>query len=94
MSDRVARRLRIEGRVQGVWFRESMRRHAETLGITGWVRNRMDGSVEAVVQGTPEAVRAMTDWARHGPDHAEVRRFEERDEPPSAFTAFEKRPTA
>jgi acylphosphatase len=94
MSERVTRRLRIEGRVQGVWFRESMRREAEVLGITGWVRNRMDGSVEAVVQGTAEAVRGITDWARRGPDHADVRRIEETDEPPGAFTGFEKHPTA
>jgi len=94
MSEQVARRLRIEGRVQGVWFRESMRQEAEALGITGWVRNRMDGSVEAVVQGTAEAVRDITDWARRGPDHAVVERLEEADEAPGAFTAFEKRPTA
>jgi len=93
MSERVARRLRIEGSVQGVWFRESMRREAEALGITGWVRNRLDGSVEAVVQGTPEAVRHITEWARRGPDHAFVKRLEEADEPPGAFTGFEKRPT-
>ena len=94
MSERVARRLRIEGRVQGVWFRESMRREAQAMGITGWVRNRMDGSVEAVVEGTPEAVRAMVEWARRGPDRAEVRRFEDLDEPPGPFAAFETRPTA
>jgi acylphosphatase len=93
MSERVTRRLRIEGRVQGVWFRESMRQEAESLGITGWVRNRLDGSVEAVVQGGPEAVAAITAWARRGPDHAEVRRLEEFEEPAGGFTAFEKKPT-
>jgi acylphosphatase len=93
MSERLTRRLRIEGRVQGVWFRESMRLEAEAHGVTGWVRNRMDGSVEAVVQGTPEAVEAITAWARRGPDHAEVRRLEAVDEPAGPFTAFEKRPT-
>ena len=93
MSERVTRRLRIEGRVQGVWFRESMRREAESLGVTGWVRNRLDGSVEAVVQGNPQAVAAIAAWARRGPDHSEVRRLEEFEEPGGAFTAFEKRPT-
>jgi acylphosphatase len=93
MSERLARRLRIEGRVQGVWFRESMRQEAEALGITGWVCNRMDGSVEAVVQGTPEAVRRITEWARRGPDHAQVRHLEETEEPTAVFTGFEKRPT-
>ena len=48
--------LRIQGRAQGVWFRESMRREAERLGVTGWVRNAPDGSVEAVVQGPDTAV--------------------------------------
>jgi acylphosphatase len=94
MSERVARRLRLHGRVQGVWFRESMRRKALTLEVTGWVRNRMDGTVEAVIEGEPGAVEEMTDWARHGPERAEVRKLEQFDESPVNFTAFETRPTA
>ena len=94
MSEWVARRLRVHGRVQGVWFRESMRLEAEALGVAGWVRNRADGSVEAVVQGTPEAVRAMVEWARHGPDHAEVKHVDEADEPVGSHARFEKHPTA
>ncbi len=94
MSDVVARRLRIHGRVQGVWFRESMRLEAEALGLAGWVRNRMDGSVEALVQGTPEAVRAMSVWARRGPDQAEVTRVDETEETTGAYAGFEKHPTA
>jgi len=93
MSERIARRLRIHGRVQGVWFRESMRQEAEALGITGWVRNRMDGSVEAVVEGSPAAVEAITAWARRGPRGAEVRLLDVEDEPPAGHAAFEKRPT-
>ena len=64
--------LLIQGRVQGVWFRESMRREAERLGVTGWVRNTPDGAVEAVVQGTAEAVDALVEWARSGPPMARV----------------------
>ncbi len=64
--------LSIHGRVQGVFFRDSMRREAQRLGIAGWVRNCGDGSVEAVVQGVPAAVDAMVRWAHHGPEHAEV----------------------
>ena len=64
--------LLIQGRVQGVWFRESMRREAERLGVTGWVRNTPDGAVEAVVQGPAEAVDALIEWARSGPSMARV----------------------
>ena len=93
MSETVARRLSAHGRVQGVWFRESMRREAEALGVTGWVRNRRDGSVEAVVQGTREAVEAITAWARRGPESAEVSRLEIEETEPGAFDRFEKRET-
>ncbi|OGA47952.1 MAG: acylphosphatase, partial [Betaproteobacteria bacterium RIFCSPLOWO2_12_FULL_63_13] len=62
----VTRHLRIEGRVQGVGFRFYLQRRARELGVTGWVRNRPDGTVEAVVQGTPEAVETMIAWARRG----------------------------
>ncbi len=68
--------LRIHGRVQGVWFRESMRIEAERLNVAGWVRNTPDGTVEAVVQGTAEAVDAMIAWARNGPPLARVERVE------------------
>ena len=68
----VTRHLRIEGRVQGVGFRFYMQRKALELGVTGWVRNRLDGTVEAVVQGTPEAVETMIAAARRGPRNAMV----------------------
>jgi acylphosphatase len=93
MSERRTRRLSIRGRVQGVWFRESMRLEAQRLAVTGWVRNRMDGSVEAVVQGDAAAVEAMVRWARRGPDAAEVSAVEV-SEAEGDFPSFEKRPTA
>jgi acylphosphatase len=68
--------LRIHGRVQGVWFRESMRLEAERLNVAGWVRNTPDGTVEAVVQGPTAAVDAMIEWARSGPPLARVDRVE------------------
>lgn len=72
----VTRHLVIHGRVQGVFFRDSMRIEADQLAITGWVRNRGDGTVEAMVQGAPAAVDAIVRWAQHGPARAEVERVE------------------
>jgi len=76
MSERIIH-LRIHGLVQGVAFRHYMTREALKLGIAGWVRNRSDGSVEAVAQGQEEAVRQLADWARHGPRAARVDRVDE-----------------
>ncbi len=64
--------LAIHGRVQGVFFRDSMRREAQRLGVSGWVRNCNDGSVEAVVQGEPAAVDGIVQWAHRGPARAHV----------------------
>ena len=82
--------LQIEGRVQGVWFRESMRREAERLGVVGWVRNRPDGSVEAVAQGPHDAVDALIAWARIGPPQARVERIVQ-TETEGHYRVFEKR---
>jgi acylphosphatase len=69
-----ANRLRIHGLVQGVGYRESMRLEAEKLGISGWVRNRRDGTVEALVCGPDDAVSAIIAWARRGPHFSRVER--------------------
>lgn len=71
-----ALRLVIHGRVQGVFFRDSMRREAQNLAVAGWVRNRSDGTVEAAVHGEPAAVDAIVHWARRGPQHAQVERVD------------------
>lgn len=82
--------LLIHGRVQGVWYRDSMRREAEHLGVSGWVRNRSDGTVEAMVQGEAGAVEALMRWAHRGPQFAEVERVDV--EPGSgSFSGFEVR---
>lgn len=72
-----ARRLRIEGRVQNVGYRDWLMREAERLGIAGWVRNRADGSVEAVLAGPQPAVQALLSACRRGPPAARVDRIEE-----------------
>lgn len=69
-------RLVIHGYVQGVFFRNSMCREAQRLGVSGWVRNRSDGSVEAAVHGDSAAVDALVRWARRGPELAHVERVE------------------
>lgn len=76
MSERIARRLLVAGRVQGVGYRESMRVAAESLGVSGWVRNLRDGRVEAVVSASPEALAAIIAWAHHGPSSAKVDRVD------------------
>jgi acylphosphatase len=68
----ITRRLRIHGRVQGVGFRYYMTREARRRDVAGWVRNRIDGTVEAIVHGSEEAVDAMVTWARRGPSSAHV----------------------
>ncbi len=72
--------LMIEGRVQGVWFRESTRRQAVSLGVRGWVRNRPEGTVEAVMEGPEVAVRQLVKWCRKGPSSAYVTGIRETEE--------------
>jgi len=91
----VARRLSIAGRVQGVGFREAMVDAARAAGVDGWVRNRRDGSVEALVQGPPLAVRQVVEWCRHGPRLARVTSVESMPaEPDAALEGFDRLPTA
>lgn len=68
----VRRHVVVTGRVQGVWFRESCRREAEVLGAAGWVRNRADGTVEAVFEGPPAVVDRLVAWCGDGPPRARV----------------------
>ena len=75
-SDVVRRRVVVRGRVQGVFFRDSCRRVAHDLGVTGWVRNRADGSVEAHVQGDARAVDRLIDACVSGPPGSRVERIE------------------
>jgi len=85
------RRVVVHGRVQGVWFRESCRREAEARNVAGWVRNRADGTVEAVFEGPPQAVAAMLAWCRTGPPRAGVARLEVTVEPVRGEVGFSVR---
>ena len=88
----VVRKLSIFGQVQGVGFRYRFSERAQHLGITGWVRNRRGGCVEAMIEGSPEAVEALLAWARRGPPAARVERVEV-SEAEGRFAGFELRPT-
>jgi acylphosphatase len=87
----VRKRVRAHGRVQGVFFRDSVRREADRRGVAGWARNCSDGSAEAVFEGDAEAVEAMVAFVRAGPGHAEVSDMEVSEEPPEGVSGFSVR---
>lgn len=72
MNDWIARRCRVSGRVQGVFYRASTRAKAQALGVTGYARNLPDGSVEVLACGDPAAVEALCEWLWQGPPAAQV----------------------
>jgi acylphosphatase len=84
----VRKRVIVHGRVQGVFFRDTTRRTAESRGVAGWVRNNPDGSVEAVFEGPEAAVASMVRFAREGPRGAIVEHVEVHDERPEGLTGF------
>jgi acylphosphatase len=85
------KRVVVHGQVQGVFFRDSTQRQAQSRGVSGWVTNRPDGAVEAVFEGEREAVESLVDFSRRGPRGAEVERVEEHDEEPEGLIGFEVR---
>ena len=92
-DERIRVHLRISGRVQGVWFRQSMKEEADRLGgLSGWVRNLPDGDVEAVIEGPPARVEPLVQWCHRGPPAAKVTHVQRTDEPPEGETGgFEVR---
>ena len=84
----VRRRVVARGRVQGVFFRDSTRRRAESLGVAGWARNRDDGAVESVFEGEADAVDSMVRFVREGPGHASVDDVEVSEEEPEGLSGF------
>ena len=85
----VRRRVVAHGRVQGVFFRDSLRQRAQSRGVAGSVRNRPDGSVEATLEGEPDAVESVVAFMRAGPRRAEVERVDVAEEEPEGLTGFD-----
>ena len=88
---KIAKRIRVTGRVQGVFFRAWTRDEAQTLGIDGWVRNCSDGSVEAQLEGDQEAIEELVDLIREGPPGARVEGVEVEEADPEGLSGFEVR---
>ena len=88
-----ARRVRVlvRGRVQGVFFRAETRAWAESLGLSGSVRNLPDGAVEAVFEGDPERVESMVAWCRRGPEGASVEDVQASSQEPTGERGFDVR---
>jgi acylphosphatase len=93
VADEPLKRVRVtaDGRVQGVFFRAETARAARSLGLSGWVRNTADGSVEAAFEGTPDAVTTVVEWCRHGPRFARVDSLDVREEEITGEKGFEVR---
>ena len=90
-DDKVRRRVTIKGDVQGVNFREAIRRKATEAGVAGWVTNRSDGSVEAVFEGPPEAVDQLIEFCREGPTAATVESVDVDGQRPESVSGFDIR---
>jgi len=92
MEEKIRARAIISGRVQGVFFRMETQRAARRIGVLGWVRNRRDGTVEALFEGDKHRVDAILDWCNEGPPHAHVIEVKvDREEYAGEFESFEIR---
>jgi acylphosphatase len=87
----IRRRVVVHGRVQGVFFRDSMRQRAQQHRVAGWVANRWDGAVEAVLEGEPDAVERLVRFAHDGPRGAAVEHVEVTEEEPEGLRGFNVR---
>lgn len=82
-------KIRVEGKVQGVFFRASTQDKAEALGILGWVKNEPDGSVSIEAEGPEEALKEFVSWCRQGPTYAKVESMTYKEDNPQGFVRFE-----
>lgn len=87
----VAVRVVVHGDVQGVFFRDSCRREAQSAAVAGWVRNGASGTVEALFEGRESGVKQLVEWCNAGPPQARVDRVDVSDEPESGLSGFEVR---
>ncbi len=87
-ASRVRRRVLVDGRVQGVFFRDSCCREASSAGVAGWARNLADGRVEVVAEGDEEAVERLVAWCRQGPRGAHITGVEVNEEEPEGLSGF------
>ncbi|MBV9002618.1 MAG: acylphosphatase [Solirubrobacterales bacterium] len=90
-EDRIRRRVTVHGRVQGVFFRDSLRQRANSRHVAGWATNRVDGAVEAVFEGRPDDVERLVEFAKSGPRQAEVESVDVREEDPEGLNGFQIR---
>jgi acylphosphatase len=90
-GERVRKRVKVNGQVQGVFFRDSTQQEAHSHGVAGWVTNEPDGSVVAVFEGEPEAVERMVEFCRSGPRSADVESVDVEDQDPEGLESFEVR---
>jgi acylphosphatase len=90
-ADRIRRRVIVHGRVQGVFFRDSVRERARAHGVSGWICNRSDGAVEAVLEGRPDHVERVVRFCKIGPRQASVDQIDVTEEQPEGLSGFEIR---
>ncbi|HTT31531.1 MAG TPA: acylphosphatase [Solirubrobacteraceae bacterium] len=90
-GDRIRCRVVVQGRVQGVFFRDSVRERARAHGVAGWIRNRSDGAVDAVLEGRPDNVERVVRFLKVGPRQANVEQVEVTEEAPEGLSGFEIR---
>ena len=87
-AETIARNVVVSGDVQGVFFRDCARREARRLGVSGWIRNRADGCVEAHFEGPPDAVAELVRWCGDGPRHATVKDVQVDEAEPAGCDGF------
>jgi len=90
-GERIRRRVVVQGRVQGVFFRDSVRERARAHGVSGWICNRSDGTVEAVLEGRPDHVERVVRFCKIGPRQASVAKIDVSEEEPEGLSGFEIR---